>query len=283
METRDVRYVLSLEKTIQNDHHFLKETVEDFRELCLMVAPGKNVPSGIVIDIRETYKEIQNRLTEIKAIQQLLQGKYRQYYHRNPLRDKEILEWGFIAKTSYSKFEYNLKLIDEKRKRREKGPASKVASLEGVFQWFHSRKNRVTLLRNLRILNDLDYETPSDLEVGERREVVQNRLRSFTLFIISGDVKSLDNLQSRIQLREHDIIERYGRDELRGVLTHLKEIDPLEAEKVLQPFVESEGFPRLKCLLLPVHSLQDLEEDVSNLIKKTLEGMAEGEMKTLSI
>ena len=39
-------------------------------------------PTGIVVDIREIYKEIRNRLTEIKAIEQLLQGKYRQYYHR---------------------------------------------------------------------------------------------------------------------------------------------------------------------------------------------------------
>jgi len=283
MQTRDVRYVASLEKAIQNDYYFLGETVPDFREMCLLVNTKKDIPSGIVTDIRQTYREIQNRLTELKAIQQLLQGKYRRYYRRDPQRDKEILEWGFIAKTTYSEFEYKLKEVEEKRKQRERERVSKAAPVEGLFQWFHSRENRVMLLRNLRILNDLDYETPSDLEVGERREVAQNRLRSLTLFIISGDAECLDDLQSHIHLREHDVLERYSKDELRGVLTHLKEVHPLEAEKVVQRFMESERFATLRCVLLSVHTSKDLEDDVLSLIKKTLQNMTEGEVKTLSI
>jgi len=38
-----------------------------------MVTPERNVPREIIADIREQYKEIRNRLTEIKAVEQLLQ------------------------------------------------------------------------------------------------------------------------------------------------------------------------------------------------------------------
>ena len=66
--------------------------------------------------IRQAYKEIQARLTEIKATQQLLQMKYRQFYHRDPLRDKKITEYQFISKNAYSRFEFTLKEIEAKQK-----------------------------------------------------------------------------------------------------------------------------------------------------------------------
>ena len=39
------RYAESLEKTIQNNYHYLKETIEDFQEMCRMVTPERNVPT----------------------------------------------------------------------------------------------------------------------------------------------------------------------------------------------------------------------------------------------
>ncbi len=55
------RYAESLERTIQNNYHYLKETMEDFQEMCRMVTPETNVPREIIIDIREIYKEIRDR------------------------------------------------------------------------------------------------------------------------------------------------------------------------------------------------------------------------------
>lgn len=52
------RYAESLEKTIQSNHHYLKENVKNFQEMCLMVTPERNVPPEIVLDIRQLYKEI---------------------------------------------------------------------------------------------------------------------------------------------------------------------------------------------------------------------------------
>ena len=110
------RYALSLDKTIQSHYHYLKGTLQEFQEKCQRVAPEKKIPPDIINQIRGAYKEIRDRLTEIRSIQQLLQTKYRQFYHRDPTRDKEITEFDFLVKNAYSKFEYILKQIEAKKK-----------------------------------------------------------------------------------------------------------------------------------------------------------------------
>jgi len=273
------RYVKSLEKTIQNDHHYLKETMEEFQDMCRMVTPERHVPAGILIDIREMYKEIRNRLAEIKAIEQLLHGKYRQYYRRDSMRDKEIMEFGFIAKNCYSKFEYTILQIEAMKRLKEQ--ARKVEHPSESFPWFRSEENKVTLIKNLRMLKELDYEPiPQEMQ-EERRDIVGSR--TLTFFLFKGDSLSLDRLQPRIQLREHDVMERYGHEELRGVLTHLRKVDPSEIEKKYRQLVDSMGLTKLKCLLLPIHSPKDLERDLLKLINTTLQEMAEGELRTVSI
>jgi hypothetical protein len=277
------RYAESLEKTIQSDHHYLKETIKDLQGMCQMVTPERNVPPEIILDIREIYKEIQNRLTEIKAIEQVLQGKYRQYYRRDPLRTKEIFEFGFIAKNCYSKFEYTMMQKQAQKKAKEREGPSRVDQMGMPYQWFHSKENQVTFIRNLRVLHDLDYERPSDSATGERRGITQNRPRSLTLFAFSGDGGLIDDLQSRIRLREHDVLERYAQDEIHGLLAHLREIDPAEVEKKFKEFTGRGEFSKLKCLLFSVHSPKDLEGNLWGLIRKTLQEMKEGEVKTLKM
>ena len=278
-QDRDQRYVKSLERTIQNSYHYLKESIKDFQEMCRVVSPEKHVPAGIAVDIREMYKEIRNRLTEIKAVEQLLQGKYRQHYRRDSVRDKEIMEFGFIAKNCYSKFEYTMVQI-EAIKRLKEHPA-KADHPGEPLQWFRSKENRVAFIKNLRILTELDYE-PTPEKIGEERRDLAGS-RTLTLFLFIGDSTSLDQLQSQIQFREHDILERYGPGEVRGVLVHLRKVDPMEMEKKFQQFMESKGLVKLKCLLLPIHSSKDLEGDLLKLIKAALHEMAEGELRTLSI
>ncbi len=279
MEDRVERYVKSLEKTIQNDHHYLKEAMEEFQDLCRMVTPERNVPAGILVDIREMYKEIRNRLAEIKAIEQLLHGKYRQYYRRNSLRDKEIMEFGFVAKNCYSKFEYTILQIEALKRLKDQAPKGERTS--GPVQWFRSEENKVTLIKNLRILEELDYESMPDEAGRERRGIAG--ARSLTLFLLTGDSLSLDHLQSRVQFREHDIIERYGPEEIRGVWTHLRKVEPLEIENKFRQLLESIGLTKLKCLLLPIHSPEDLEGDLLKLVRTAQKEMAEGELRTVSI
>jgi len=278
-QDRDQRYVKSLEKTIENNYHYLKESVKDFQEMCRVVGPEKHVPPGIAVDIREMHKEIRNRLTEIKAIQQLLQGKYRQLYRRDSVRDKEIMEFGFVVKNCYSKFEYTMVQIETIKRLKEHPP--KADHPGDPLQWFRSKENQVAFTKNLRILAELDYELPPEKIGEERRDLAGNR--TLTLFLFSGDSASLDQLQSQIQFREHDIIERYNPEEIRGVLAHLKKVDLSDLEKKFQHILESKGLSKVKCLLLPIRSSKDLEGHLLSSIKAALYEMAEGKTRALSI
>ena len=83
-------------------------------------------------------------------------------------------------------------------------------------------------------------------------------------------------------LREHDIVERWSQDELRGVLTHLREVNSSEIEGVLQRFMESTDSLKPKCLSLLIHSGKTLYKDALDSIISKLEEMSPGEMKTIS-
>lgn len=276
-------YVTSLEQVMKNTHFDLRGVMDQFQELCHRVSPEKMVPMGMITDIRQTYKEIQDQLKKIRGIHQLLEGKYRQYYHRDTQRDKEILEFGFLAKSLYLKFEYTLLEIEAKKNLKNKEDHVRVDHPHIPFPWFHSEENQIILLRTLENLYELDYQTQSGSECVQRREVIQNGLRSVSLFALSGEVALIDQLQSRLRLREHDIKERLTRDEVRGALTHLREISLSEVEKVIRRFTESSECLKLKCLLFPIQSQKDLEKTILGSTENIFHRMAEGEVRTLPI
>jgi hypothetical protein len=276
-------YVVSLEQILRNTHFDLTDAMKQLQDLCVRVTPERIIPMGIITDVRQTYKEIQDQLTKIRGVNQLLESKYRQYYRRDPQRDKEIFESAFLAKSLYSKFEYTLQEIEAKRGLRDGGDRFGPHRHRIPFAWFHSNENQIILLQNLRSLYELDYKTLSDLEYVQKRVVIQNGKRSISLFILSGEAALIDHLQSHMRLREYDIQERFTRDELRGALTHLREVSPSEAEKVIRRFTGSSEFSKLKCLLLSIQSQKDLEKGILGSTENILQVMAEGEVRTLSI
>ncbi len=93
----------------------------------------------------------------------------------------------------------------------------------------------------------------------------------------------MDDLQSRMRLREFDIQERCTKEELRGALTHLREISLAEAESVIKRFMGSSGVPRIKGLLFPIQSQEDLGKEILGSVDNFLKGMTNGEVKTVPI
>lgn len=152
-----------------------------------------------------------------------------------------------------------------------------------VVRWFRSEENQGILLRNLQSLNELDYKISAVLQSEERRRVVQHGSRSLSLFTLSGEANVIDELQSRIRLREYDIKERYGPGEFRGVLTHLKEISAAEVERVMRRFMQSGEFFKPKCLLFPIRSSKDLRKEILDSTEEILQKLAAGDVKTLLI
>jgi hypothetical protein len=151
----------------------------------------------------------------------------------------------------------------------------------GPFLFFQDVENQVMFLRNWRILGELDYEISAS-GGEEKREVSKDKPRSLTLFVFKGDPEAVDELQSHMSFREHDVIERYRPDELRGILTHLREVQPGEVEKIFERFKAIKGYSSLKYLLIPIRSQKDYESDIIVLIEKAFGEMTEGEMRTLS-
>jgi hypothetical protein len=276
-------YVANLEQILKNAHLDLTETMDQFQELCHRVTPERIIPMGIITDVRQTYKEIQDQLTKIRGVNQLLEGKYRQYYHRDSQRDKEIFEFAFLAKSLYSKFECALLEIEAKKGLRDRREPLEATPHRIPFAWFHSRQNQIILLQNLQNLYELNYKSQPDLEYVQRRVVIRNGKRSISLFVFSGEATLIDHLQSRMQLREYDIKERFTKAELHGALTHLREVSPSEVERVMRRFTNSSELLKLKCLLLPIRSHKDLEKEILSKEENILHGMGNGEVRILSI
>ena len=275
-------YVAGLEQILKNNHLALRETMTEFYEMVKRITPETSFPKPLIGDIRKAYRDIQDQLTRIKGIQQLLQGKYRPFYHRDPIRDREIMEFGFLAKNCFNKFEFALKEIEVKRARREQERLYRIYSREVPFSWFRSQENQFVLLKNLRKIDRLGYESPTLFETKERRQIAETDLRSLSLFVFSGQEFFLDDLQSRITVRSHDIQERYGDEELRGALTHLREISGPEVEQILRRVAGSERVCKLKCLIFPIRSPKDFGKEVFGIMERTIEEIGEGEMRTFS-
>ena len=276
--------VAGLERIVDADRFDLREVMDQFQELCLMITLERDVPAEIITNVRQTYKKIQDQLIKISAAKQLLEGKYRQYYHRDSQREKEIMEFSFLAKSLYSKFEYTLQEAEAKRRLRDKEEQLGPYRQPVPFRWFYSKENQIMLLKNLRDLSDLDYKACSDLEHQQKRETVRNRMRSISLFLLSGESALINHLASRMRLREHDIKERSSWDECRGALTHLREVSPLDVEMVIRRLSGGIGLLKAKCLvLLRVQSQKDLEKEIIGSTKNILRVMEVGEVRTLSI
>jgi hypothetical protein len=272
-----------LERIMDNTRFDLRETMDQFQGLCLMITPERNVPIDIITETRQTYKKIQDQLTKISGAKQLLEGKYRQYYRRDYQRDREIMEIAFLAKNLYLTFEYTLQEIEAKSKLKDRGEHFELYRPRIPFPWFQSAGNQIVLLRNLETLSELDYKTTFGLGFERRREVIWNGMRSISLFALSGKVTLVDDLQSRMQLREYDIVERYTEEEFRGALTHLREISPSEVVKVIGRFADSSEFLKMKCLLLPIQSQKDLKKEIVRSTENILNAMEVGEVRVLSI
>jgi len=271
-----------LEQIMENTRFDLEEAMNQLQGLCLAVTPGRNIPTEIITDTRQTYKQIQAQLAKISGARQLLEGKYRQHYHRDSKREREISEIAFLAKSLYLTFEYTLQEMEakDKLKREEYFEAYRQ---QIPFPWFQSKENQIILLRNLQSLNELGYRTKFELGFERRREIIQNGMRSISLFVLFGETPLIDTLQSRMRFREYDITERYKEDELRGVLTHLKEISPSEVQKVIRRFASTSEFLKMKCLLLRIQSQKDLKKETVRSAENVLHTMGEGEVRILSI
>jgi hypothetical protein len=195
------RYAASLEQVVRNTCVDLREAIIQFQGYSQRFTVGRTVPPGVITDIRKAYKEIHDRLIKVRGINQLLESTYRPYYRRDSLRDKEIAEYGFLARNLYSRFESMLQAMEAKRVLEGKVVDPGVADVPLPSQWFRMRENEINLLRNLQGLYELNYKGGPGVGIEQRKRATENKLRSLSLFALSGEGEAMDYLQSRVRLR----------------------------------------------------------------------------------
>jgi len=271
--------VAGLDRIMENSCSDLREAMDQFQELCLKITEERNVPVDIVTETRQAYIKIQDQLTKIGKTRQLLEGKYRHCYRRNYHLEKEIMQIAFLAKSLNQTFEE----AQAKRKLKDMEEYSEARGQHIPSPWFQSKENQIVLLRNLRHLEELDYQAKFGLGFERRQEVIQNAMRSVSLFALLGEVTLIDILQSRMRFREYDITERYKADEFRGALTHLKKVSPSEVKNVIRRYAGTGELLKLKCLLLRIQSQSDLKKETLRFTESILQRMGKGEVRVLLI
>ena len=257
-DLRSRRYVMSLENKIEMDLRFLSDIHDEFRERCRMVAPGKPFPADVVGRVKRQYKEIRDRLTEIRAVQQLLRGKYRRVARKNPLRDKKIDELGFAFKNHYSSFEFNLRAI-ERLKRMSEQEAMKSQAL------FRDHKSNLKFKEGLKL-------------VGLRGD----SYHSISVVFLKGDKATIEEIYTRgIRLKEGDVFEKYGDDEIRISIAHGEESESQRIQDVIRRLLLYQGYKSVKCAIYRIEKGGDMGKNVEALLYQTLESMGNKELKVV--
>lgn len=252
------RYVMSLENKLEMGVRFLDDIHDEFRERCKMVAPGKPFPGDVVSRVKRQYKEIRDRMAEIRAIQQLLRGKYRQAVRKNPVRDKKVDELGFAFKNYYSSFEFNLRAGERLRRKAEQERMKPPALFRG-------HENNLKFNEGLKLLNRKD-----------------GRYHSLSVVFVKGDPTSIGEIcRSGVGLKGGDIVERYAEDEIRLSIAHGEESESRGIEEVMRGFLLGEGLKSVRCAIFRVENEGDLGRDIEGLLHRTLESMDIGELKVV--
>jgi hypothetical protein len=252
------RYVTSLENNIDINCRFLSDIHDEFRDRCKMVAPGKPFPPDVVARVRRQYQEIRDRLGEIGAVQQLLKGKYRRAAKRNPGRDKKIGELGFAFKNYYSSFEFNVRAI-ERLKRQSEQERLKPQVL------YRSQENNLKFKEGLQLLG--------------RKE---GGYHSISVVFLKGDRASIAGIcEKGIRLKEGDVFEKYGEDEIRMSIAHEEESERRRIEEVMGRFLLGEVLRSIKCAIYRVEKEGDLRRNIEGLLYQALNSMGNKELKVV--
>jgi len=197
-------------------------------------------------------------MAEIRAIQQLLKGKYRQAARKNPVRDKKIDELGFAFKNYYSNFEFNLRTIERLRRKAEQERMKPHALFRG-------HENNLKFNEGLKLLNRKD-----------------GGYHSLSVVFVKGDPMSIEEIcRSGIGLKGGDVAERYAGDEIRLSIAHGEESESRRIEEVMRGFLLSEGLKSVRCAIFRVEHEGDLGRNIEGLLHRALESMENKELKVV--
>jgi hypothetical protein len=271
-------------RVIEKNQQYLDAMAEDLKKKLAGGAPLEQVPAAILREALAVYENMRTRLLEIGAVEQLLARKQNRPAAQDPARQKLIAE-----------LDSQIGLISGRLPKRTSAPggAPEPAGTSGPRratpseQWLRTEEDSVAFTRNVRLLDELDYAPvgpppPGTAAAPDSRRVVEPSGRGFTLFSVRGPAAALDALHPQIRFREHDIIERFSAGEIRGVLTHLRQVLTEDVVNIFRRLITSR-FSEAVCILVRLQSPDHLGGHLLQYLDRMAEEMRPGQIRSVII
>ncbi len=238
------RQAQSLERNLKGVAHLIEEKYGEFQQLCRVFNPKRGYSPTAIRDIKETYKMVTAKLTEARALQQLIRGKYRAYVQLDQQLQRGVEELSLMYRKDYRFFEQNLSTTEREQKvRREKDLPPR-------------------LLSHLRAVCRESPFLPS------------------LLLCIQGDYSSLNELKERVQLGEQDICET-TEGELWFFFAGVQQPDASSLQSTLKETLLKEHGKKVKGIALRLTKGAEAREEALRTMRQNLAGMKEEEIKIL--
>jgi hypothetical protein len=270
---KDIQDAANLERVIEKDQQYLDTVAEDLLKACLGAGLAADVPPAVVENVLSVYSSMRARISEIEVVRALL---LRRHNVRIPddLRRQKLIE----------SLEAQIKALSARAGRSASAPSGArpdaAPATPASYRWLRIEQDSLAFTINARLLDELEYEAPQ--RPGESARVMHGSGRSFTLFNLRGPASALDALFPRIRLRQHDIIERFNATEIRGFLTHLRQTTTNDIKHIFERLLTNQ-FSDVKCILVGLHTPDQLDDHFLKHLERMAEDMKPGEIRTIEI
>jgi hypothetical protein len=274
---KNIQDAAHLERVIEKNQQELDSISEDLLQACLGAGSNNEVPPEVIENVLSVYNTMRSRLSEIEAVRKLLLRRHHRTLPEDTGRKKLIADLDAQIKALSARLGKGTPQAGkDPGAPSQRGADARPAS----DRWLRINEDSLAFTINARLLDELEYEAPP--RPGSNARVVQSSGRGFTLFTLRGPASALDALQPCIRLRKHDIIERFGAAEIRGVLTHLRRISTGDIRHIFERLLCSR-FADVKCILVGLHSPDQLDEHFLKYLERMAADMRPGEIRTIDI
>jgi hypothetical protein len=101
------RQAQGLERNLKGIIHFLEDQYTEFQQLCRVFNPRRGYSPTAIKEVKETYKMSVAKFAEVRALQQLMRGKYRGLADLDPQLQRQADELSLMFRKDYRFFEQN--------------------------------------------------------------------------------------------------------------------------------------------------------------------------------
>lgn len=282
-QERNQQKRIELERVIEKNSSFIDTASRELNKAIQEAKAAPRVPLKVVQEVLQLYRSMRARVLEIDSVQQLLARQLGTAVPTNERRELLLAELDEQIRVLCSR------VVEDETGTGEEC-VKETTRIEHQMrppaeQWLRHGENSVAFTANSRLIDALNYPPPPPpLKAGQRQtpRQIQREGRGFTLFSIRGPAPALDAIQPSLEIRERDIVERYGVGEIRGVMTNLH---PLSRKEVAGIFgrILSPRFPDVRCLLVLLRTPDDLNEEFLRFLDRTFLNMRPGEVRTVDL